>query len=191
MLDIIRDPRAAPSVLGKRVHAAPSCNDQAIEEFLGPPSALQPGLPDQKHDGHDDAVADEGGTHDEMCETLAQMVVTAVSKCCDSSKEHLYPGDDRHGFTNHAMAEYSNAANEYVDSLGEVKLQVDAESDLHGKEEHEPVCEFGMYVRGELAAFVGVSEKVGYDCYYCADDLHGDVPAVLDDLRGHQLKFWR
>lgn len=82
-------------MLGEGVDAAPSSNDDAVEEFLGAAGAAQPQLTDQKGQGHENAVCDEGATHDEVCETLAQMVALTETLGSDATKQQLDP--DNHG----------------------------------------------------------------------------------------------
>ncbi len=54
-------------MLRKGIYASPRRNNQGIEELLGTSGAFQPALTDEKENGKDDAVANEGATHDEMC----------------------------------------------------------------------------------------------------------------------------
>ena len=71
VLQIVFHPGTAPAVLGEGVDAAPSGDDEGVEELLTTAGAPKPELADEQEDGKDDAVADEGAAHDEMRKALA------------------------------------------------------------------------------------------------------------------------
>lgn len=62
-----------------------------------------PCLTDQEQDCHDDAVADECATHDEVSQTLTQVITTTISHGDNPTEQHLYPGDDWECFAYQAM----------------------------------------------------------------------------------------
>ena len=69
-----------------------------------------------------------------------------------------------------------------VDALFQMEFKVDTKDDLGDEEEHEDGGEGGVNIRCELAAAMGVAEKVTQDGQEGAEGLEGDVPARADDL---------
>lgn len=95
MLNVIASPGLTPSMFRKRVDHAPGRDEGRVEEFLGSARATQPELTDLQDDGQEDPIPDEGAAHDEMGQTLAEMIGPAEAECRDATKEHLYPSNDR------------------------------------------------------------------------------------------------
>ena len=83
-------------MLSKGVDYTPERNDQGIEEFLATAGAAEPELTREKNDREKDSIRNERAPHDEMCETLSEMIVVAESQRGNSAKEHLHPGHDGH-----------------------------------------------------------------------------------------------
>ena len=182
MLDIVLNPGPPPPVLGEGIDAAPRGDHRAVEELLAAPRAAQPRLPDEEHDHHEGTVGNKRRPHDEVREALPEMVIATIPQRGNATEQHLHPGGDGHGLAEDAVGEDRAAAQPAVDALLEVQLEVHAEHGLHEQHEHEPVGELGVHVRGELAALVRVAHEVADDGEKAAEDLHGDVPAVADDL---------
>lgn len=103
MLEIISNPRATPSVFRECVDAAPCRNEQRVEKFLTSACFPQPELPNQKNYCHHDSVADERSAHDEVCQTLTEVISSTVAHCRDATKYHLYPRHNGHEFTDPAV----------------------------------------------------------------------------------------
>ncbi len=103
MLEIVFPPGLAPAVFGEGVDAAPGGDEKGVEEFLRASGAFGPGLADEEEDGEDDAVSDECGTHDEVRETLAEVVGVAESQGGDASEEHLHPTYYGHYFSDDSV----------------------------------------------------------------------------------------
>jgi hypothetical protein len=134
-------------VFGKGVDAAPRRNDTAVEELLASARGPQPRLPDEQQQRHDDAVGDERAAHDEVRETLAQVVVAAVSHGDDPAEEHLGPRDDGHCLAQPAVNDDHSSpasssglpAKHAADPpflLLKVKFQTYSETDLHNEHEN-------------------------------------------------------
>lgn len=118
VLQVIVRPGLAPSMLSKGVDTSPRGDDQRVEEFLTPPGAAQPKLAHEKENGQQNSVGDEGASHDEMGQTLPQMVLSAVAHGCDAPEQHLNPAGDRHGLAQKPMRNDNKAANATVDAAG-------------------------------------------------------------------------
>lgn len=73
VLPIILDPSGAPAVLSKCVDATPHGDHSTVEEFLRTPRLAHPYLPCEKSDGKENAVCDEGTSHDEVRSALADV----------------------------------------------------------------------------------------------------------------------
>lgn len=69
-----------------------------------------------------------------------------------------------------------NLAYPAVYSTLEVKLEIYPHAGLREQNPHEPWCEFGVHVSGELSAFVHVSEEVACDGENGAGRLYRYVP---------------
>ena len=105
MLEIVLHPCGPPAMFRKSVDAAPERDDGAVVEFLGFASSVEPALADQKQDCEYRSVGHEGRTHDEMRETLPQMITATESQCCDTPKEKLHPAKHGKGFPKEAVSE--------------------------------------------------------------------------------------
>lgn len=105
MLEVILDPGVAPSMFGESIDTTPGGNEDGVEELLAPAGGPQPRLSHEEQECHDDTVPDKGGAHDEMSETLAEMVPATITHGDDAAKQHLDPTDDRHEFSNPAVDE--------------------------------------------------------------------------------------
>lgn len=92
-------PFSSPAVLSKGIHTTPTSNHKGVPELLALSGSLQPGLSNEEHNGQKDSVSNECRAHDEVCETLAEMVLAAESQGCDTTEEHLRPCKDGHGFS--------------------------------------------------------------------------------------------
>ena len=175
MLEVVFHPRGAPAVLREGVNAAPRGDEGAVVELLAAALAQEPRLADDEDDGEDDAVPNERAAHDEMRQTLPQMVVPAQPQRRDAAEEHLHPAQHRECFANDAVAEDDVAAYLPIYATLEVQFEVDAEADLGDEEEGEDVSEGGVDVGGELTAAVSVAEEVTDDGEDGAESLEGDV----------------
>ena len=69
------DPWTAPAVLGEGVDAAPGGDDDAVEELLRAACTADPALADEEKEREHDTVADERAAHDEVSQTLSQVIV--------------------------------------------------------------------------------------------------------------------
>ena len=154
MLNIIRDPIPTPPMLRKGIDTSPCRNHRRVEELLRSSCSSQPFLPDQQHENHDNAVPDEGTAHDEVCETLPEMVVTAESERGNAAKEHLYPGGHWHDLAQDRVSEPDRFSNTAVDAFLPMQLQVTSHNNLSHEAEHKPVCESCMCSWRELTAFM-------------------------------------
>lgn len=144
MLDIITAPRFAPSVLCKSIDAAPCSNQGRVEELLRSSGLPQPDLSSQHDDTKDDTVCYEGATHDEMCQTLAQMVIMAEAQRSNPSKQHLHPRYHGHQLSNDSMPVNRNLPDLAMEPLFEMEFEVDAEDNLHGQHEHKDIRKRGV-----------------------------------------------
>lgn len=124
VLPIILDPGAAPAVLRKGIDAAPDRNDGAIVKLLRSSSAANPRLSRKEDNSQDDAISDKCATHDEMSRALADMVALAEAEGCNASKDHLYPGQERHCFSDDRVEGSDKLANHPQDALLPVELQI-------------------------------------------------------------------
>lgn len=80
MLEVIVNPRGTPSVLGESINTAPSGDDERIEEFLTAAGTAQPKLTNKQEDSQTDPVPDECGAHDEMGQTLTEMIIATETE---------------------------------------------------------------------------------------------------------------
>ena len=78
VLDIIPNPSTSPPMLSESVHTTPCGNEERVEEFLRSSRPLQPRLTNEHDNRKDDAVSDEGTSHNKMGKALSQMVIPAV-----------------------------------------------------------------------------------------------------------------
>lgn len=104
VLEIVSNPGGAPPVFGEGVDTPPCRDDDAIEELLAPSGAVQPRLADEKENGQHDAVADECRSHNEVRQTLSEVVALAEADGDDPAKEELHPCSDGQSLTNEAMS---------------------------------------------------------------------------------------
>lgn len=91
MLNIIMGPFLSPAVLGKSIDASPSRNNCAVPKLLALICPSQEALADQQHETHNHAVGNKGAPHDEVRQTLAEMISVAEPKRCNTAKAHLHP----------------------------------------------------------------------------------------------------
>ena len=124
-------------MLGKRIDASKGRNNQRVEEFLTSTGPPQPELSDQQQDREDDSVTDESASHDEMGQTLASVIAPAESERGDSTEQHLYPTSHRHHFPHDTVSFQYNWPNASMDSLFQVKLEVDSERNLKHQHQHQ------------------------------------------------------
>jgi hypothetical protein len=151
-------------VLGEGVDAPPRRNHDAVEEFLRPSRPLQPQLPNQEKNSQEDAVGDEGTAHDEVCQTLAKVVVLTETQCRNSTKEHLDPRDKGESLAVDAVYYADDGPDAAVEAFLEMELKIYSEGNLAKHLEEEYVRELGVdVIRDELAAFVHVPEEVAHD----------------------------
>ena len=75
----------------KRVDASPERDYQTVEELLTPARPPQPHLSNKQQDCEDDSVCNEGAAHDEVSQTLSQMIASAEALRSDATKQHLHP----------------------------------------------------------------------------------------------------
>lgn len=87
MLHIIRPPILTPPMFRKRIHRAPGSNHDTVKELLAPSLSPQPRLPNEEEEEHQDPVADEGGSHYEVCETLPGVFAAAEAEGGDPAKQ--------------------------------------------------------------------------------------------------------
>lgn len=120
MLQVIMHPWASPAVFSESVNTSPGRNNHRVKEFLAAASAAQPKLTDEKEDGHHDSVSDESASHDEMRQTLPQVIIATEAHGSDSTKEHLGPTHNGHNLANHPVSGDDKATDASVESLVEV-----------------------------------------------------------------------
>lgn len=80
MLEVIVSPRGTPAVLGESINTAPSGDDERIEEFLTAAGTAQPILSDKQEDGQTNTIRNECGAHNEMGQTLTEMIIAAETE---------------------------------------------------------------------------------------------------------------
>lgn len=185
MLNIIRDPISTPPMLRECIDTAPRRNHRRVKELLGSSCSSQPFLPNEQHENHDNAVSDEGAAHDEVCETLAKVIVTAESERGNAAKEHLYPGGHWHELAQNRVSEPDRFSDTTMDAFLPMQLQVNSHNNLPNEAEHKPVCESCMCSRRELTAFMQVTEEVAKNRDYGADYLNWNVKARLHYSQDH------
>lgn len=186
VLQVIVHPGTTPAVFGKRVDASPDGNHQRIEELLAAAGATQPELPDEQQDRHEDSVRDKRTSHDEMCQTLTHVVVATEPQRRNPAKQHLRPAHHRHGLARHSVQDHNHPTDLPVDSIMQMKLQIDPKHDLRGQHQHQDSRERAVGILGELATLVRVSKEVRQHSDNRTDDLEGNVPSRTSDL-SHSL----
>ncbi len=120
VLPVILDPGSTPTMLGESIDTAPGGNDNAVEELLAAAGAAKPELTNKQQNGEQHAVGNEGAAHDEVCETLSQMIALAETKRRNATEQHLYPRHERERLPVDAMREADGGSDSAVDSLFEV-----------------------------------------------------------------------
>jgi hypothetical protein len=176
MLQVVADPGPSPAVLREGVDAAPGRDDQRVEELLAVARSSQPALADGEHDDEQDPVGDERAPHDEMRQTLPQVVLPAEAQRGYPAEEHLHPARHRQHLAHHPVCEDEPLPDASLESLFEVQFQVYSEQDLRGQHEAERIRKGRVDVPGELPPAMGVPEEVAGDREDRADDLDGDMP---------------
>ncbi len=164
-------------MLRESVDTTPRRNDQRIEELLAAAGAAQPVLADEKENGKQDTVSDEGAAHDEMGQALSEMVVATKTQRSDAPKKHLHPAQHRHCLAEDTMQNDENPANPSMNSPLYMQFKVDAYHNLCGQEEHQGIRERSVDIFRELAAFMRMTEKVCDDSNSGPDDLNRYVPS--------------
>ncbi|KAI4131149.1 MAG: hypothetical protein LQ338_001354 [Usnochroma carphineum] len=193
VLEVVPYPGPTPAVLRESIDATPRRDEQGIEEFLRPPRPPEPPLAHEQQDRQHDPVPDERAAHDEMRQTLSQMILSAKPQRRDPAEEHLHPAYHGHQFSDNTVEEDEVAAYATVDAPFEMEFEVDAQNDLGDEEEGEDGGERGVDVWGELAAAMDVAEDVAEEGEERAESLEGDVPARADDLgetEGGERMLW-
>jgi hypothetical protein len=185
MLQVVAYPGVSPSVFSESVDATPSSDDHAVVELLRAAGATQPDLTNEKEDGVDDTVCDEGGAHDEVGSTLTGMIALAEAQGSDSAKQHLHPGGQRDD-----LAQYTVSRNNPLPDLAhettlDVESKVYAHDGLSEDHHHQPGGILRVYVLAELTTFVGVAEQVAQDSETGGSHLDGDMPSRADDTQDH------
>lgn len=74
VLPVVLDPGGTPAMLGEGIDAAPGGDDDRVEKLLRAASPFDPELTNKHEDGQQNAIGDEGTTHDEVSQTLAEML---------------------------------------------------------------------------------------------------------------------
>lgn len=176
------NPSGTPAVLSESIDTAPSSDNQRIEELLTATRLAQPELANEKENSQANTIPDECTTHNEMSQTLAEVIATTEAQRGNTTKEHLRPADNGHDLANDTVCQHEDPTDTTLSCFLEVQLKISAQYDLHDQHEHQPVCERGVEVFVELAALVCVAEEVSQNSDDSADDLNGNVPARANDL---------
>lgn len=158
VLQIIAYPGSSPSVFGESIDTTPCSNDHAVVELLRTAGATQPDLTNEKEDGVDDSVGDEGRAHDEVSCTLAGMVALTEAQGSDSAKEHLHPCSQRDDLAEYTVCRNNPLPNLAVEAALKMEPEVDAHGGLGEDHHHQPGGVLRVYVLAELATFVSVAE---------------------------------
>lgn len=172
-------------MLGEGVDAAPGGNNDRVEEFLRATSPFDPELTNEHENGQENAIGDEGTAHDEVRQTLADMFPLAEAQGGDAAKNQLNPDNDWEGFAGNAMCDADVRADATLETLFEVKSEVDAKDELGKHVEVDPVAEMGVdVVREELATAVHMAQGVTEQGQEGGQDLCRDVPSAFYYLSG-------
>lgn len=169
-------------MLGESVDASPSRNHDRVEELLAPSGALQPRLPDQEQNGHNNSIANECAAHDEVRQTLAHVVTAAKSERSDAAEQHLGPGGNGNELAHDAVSGDNESPDLALDSLLEVELKVDAEDSLSEDHPHQPWGEAAVYTWRKLTTLVLMSEHVSDNGHDGRDRLEWYMPPRANDL---------
>lgn len=120
MLQIIVYPWSSPTMLRKGVDASPGRDDQGVEELLTAAGAAQPVLTNEQQDSKHDTIGNERTAHDEMRQTLSEMITLAEAIRRDTPEEHLRPANNRHRLAENAVKHYEEPTDPTVESFGEM-----------------------------------------------------------------------
>jgi hypothetical protein len=182
VLQIVVRPWLSPPVLGEGIHTTPSRNNQRVEELLAPSRPAQPVLSHQEKNGQADTVPDESRAHDEVRKTLTHVIGLAEAHHGNTTEEHLRPANNRHELSENTVRKHKDPPDTALAALLKMQLQVESQSNLRDKHEHQPVCEGVVDVRRELTTLVRVAEEIGNDGDNGSNYLDGNVPARTNDL---------
>ena len=199
VLQVILHPSLSPSVLRKRIHTAPSRNENTIEELLTPPRPPQPHLPDQQHHRHDNPIPNKRPTHNKMRQTLSQMILPTKPHRRRRPKHKLHPRHHRHQTPQPPMHPPKNRPHPLMRrrapsqkpplSLLKMTPQIHAHAHLHRQHPHHPIRVARVYIPlHELSAAVHVTQEICYDRDDRAEDLHRDVQARVDETQDHACR---
>jgi hypothetical protein len=141
MLKVIMHPSGTPTVLRESVDTPPSGNNQRIKELLTATRLPQPELTNKQEDSQANTVPNESTTHNEMSQTLTEMITPTEAQRGNTTKEHLRPADNRHDLANNTMCQHEDPPNPTLSRFLKVQLQISAQNDLHDQHEHQPIGE--------------------------------------------------
>lgn len=133
VLEVTVHPWASPAVFGEGVDASPSSDDQRVKELLASTSAAQPVLTDEQQDSQKDTVGDECAAHNEVRQTLSQMVFPTETQGRDATENHLHPADNWHHLPHHSVCDHNIPTDPSMNALGEMQLEVCAQNDLENE----------------------------------------------------------
>lgn len=183
VLPVVAHPISSPAVFGEGVDASPCCDHSRVVELLGAAGAADPDLSSHKDDGQYNAIADEGGAHDEVGSALADVFALAEPEGSDATKDHLRPAQHRHGFSENRVARSDELADEAVDATFPVALEVQTQDHLRAQQDLKNPGKGGVNVGfDKLATPVGMAEEESENGKDSAKDLGRDVPARLGHL---------
>lgn len=177
VLQVVCNPWASPSVFSESVDASPKTDHQAVPELLASAAPLQKLLAVQEHDREHDAVPYERRAHDEMRSALPNMISTAESLACDSTKDHLYPSSHWHDTSQNSVRLHLVWPDLSQETPLQMQSQVHAQDDLRDEHEHQPISEASVSRICELPALVKMSQEVSQHCDRGSKDLCRDVPS--------------
>ena len=169
-------------MLCEGIDATPRSDKGRVEELLGSPGLPQPDLPSEHDDHEDDAVCDEGASHDEMCQTLTKVILMAVAQRSDPTKEHLYPSYHRHGLSDDAVSVDRHPPDLPMEPLFEMEFEVYAEDDLHDQHNHQDVRKRSVDILRKCSSLVHVSQKVSNRRNHRPEDLQRYMPSIPNNL---------
>lgn len=118
-----------------------------------------------------------------MCGALAEVVALAEAQRGDATKDHLYPGKQRHGLANDGVARANELADGAVQSTLPVALEVQTQDNLADQEELKNVGKnFVNVAADKLASAVCVTEEKAEKGEAGSENLERNMPSVLGDL---------
>lgn len=120
MLQVIVHPRSSPTMLRKGVDASPGRDDQRVEKLLTAAGTAQPVLTNKQQDSKHDTIGNERASHDEMRQTLSEMIALTEPIRSDTPEDHLRPAHNRHCLAENAMQHNEEPANSTMESLFEM-----------------------------------------------------------------------